>query len=243
MSKAIRQDIIKYVTDRPHQVINKTEIMEAGGWTAQQVTHAILRLQRSTSIGDEVETLVRGNSWRYVPRHPVRPIQQVARASDTSLPVTTLIRQFFVAHPHTNVTVDQLVAYTGRRLDQVKVGVNNLRNIAANADVTAHISVVVNGQMWRFDPPDDWRPGRGVRPTTMGRRSSVETIRSHETAHNTPQVPVEPAASSPSINGHAVRPTDADEGRMFEELGLLRDGRIVIRDQNGEMYTATPMKQ
>lgn len=237
MSKAIRQDIIKYVTDRPHQVINKTEIMEAGGWTAQQVTHAILRLQRSTSMGDEVETIVRGNSWRYTPRHTTQPVEQVAQADDTSLPVTTLIRQFFVAHPYTNVTADQLVAYTGRRLDQVKVGVNNLRNIAANADVTAHISVVVSGQMWRFDPPEGWQPGRGVRPTTMGRRSTVERIRPLES------VPVQPAASLPSVNGHAVRTTDADEGRVFEELGSLRDGRLLIRDQHGDMYTATPMQQ
>lgn len=231
MAAIIRQDIIKYITDRPGELVSKQDIMDAGGWTATQVTHSVLKVQQTTTLGAEIETVVRGNAWRYVPRNGTTAnATTVQSAADLSLPVTTLIRQFFIANAHKVVTVEQLVAYTRKRIDQVKVGVNNMRNIASNADVSAHVHVVVHGQMWRFEPPPNWRPGVGIRPITTGRPSTAQTY-------------VPPVVEQTS-NGRVTVPdvTLDDQGRVFEEVGQLRDGRIVIRDQNGDMYAATPIR-
>lgn len=230
----IRQDVVKYITDRPGKVVTKDEIMMVGSWTASQVTHAILQTQRSTTIGSEIETVVRGNAWRYVPRSVAPTTGTVRPAPNLDLPVTTLIRQFLIDHAYEVVTVEQLVAYTGRRIDQVKVGVNNMRSIASNADVTAHVKVVVHGQMWRFEPPTDWRPGSGVRPSTSGRPSTATATYVLPNVDDDDETPP---------NGHVVATNDgdADQGRVFEEVGSLRDGRILIRDQHGDVYAATPI--
>lgn len=229
MRATITPGVIRYLTDRPNEIVHKLDVTSATGFSSDQITTAIRTVQRTSPIGPDIRTLVRGNAWRYAPVHAAT-VGKVNLAPDTDVPTTTLICQFFVDHPHAVVVIDHLVAYTGRQPDQVQVGVNNTRRIGSHNDVTRYLTTVVQGQMWRYDPPSDSRP-RGpvarllppspvdVRPTTVVRSrnqnvAATVTDELEETIH---------------------------DGRMFEEVGSLSGGRIVIRDQDDNMYTATPL--
>lgn len=247
MTRSIRQDVVRYLTNNPGQVVSRRDISDAFNWDERQVRDAVRRLQDETLIGDEIETIVRGNAWRYVPRGLVASTAQTApvtRAHNLELPLTTLIREFMVDHPRSVVTVEQLVAYTGRTTEQVQAGVNNMRRIASNVDVTSYVENVASGKIWRFNPPPDWRPGhRPNRPTSNATLVPTSPLPASTVASvTTVPVTIEPTASpNGQVNGN-VEPTDDMSSRVFEEVGKLRDGRLVISDQDGNMYTATPMK-
>lgn len=245
---AIRQDIIQYVTDRPGQVVTKDDIMAHGGWSASQVTSAIRTAQSDSPIGDEIETIVRGNAWRFVPRRPITAATTGdSIASNPTLPLTTLIREYLVDNPRRVVSLDELVRYTGREPYQVQVGVNNMRRIASNADVASYLDVVTHGRLWRFNPPTNWQPGRqpSHRPTATTSTRPVTT--SPTTGRPTAAVPATAVVVEPpsSPNGQVATADEDGDGdgnvRVFEEVGSLRDGRLVIRDQDGNMYAAVPM--
>jgi hypothetical protein len=234
VATSIRQDVIQHILDRPHEVVTKEAIMAAGNWTAEQVTAAVLAVQRTSPIGAEIETIVRGNSWRYVPKVPVptvrsTDVRQAEVADDTKRPLTELIREYLMDHPNVVVSVTSLSEYTGRDPFQVKVGINNFRNSAAHKDVSAYVKTVVGGQLWRYEPPLRQSPRTASR-SWQPRRPVTQ-----------PQLPLDPAEPVPqTVNGDAVTVTDEDGSvQVFEEVGKTADGRYVIRDEHGNMYTAT----
>jgi hypothetical protein len=155
----VRQTIIRYVTDRPGEVIYRDEIIEATGCAEKQITDVMRRIQVETSLGDEIETVVRGRAWRYVPNRslpthaPSPTIPVTPSPPNRALPLTTLIREYLVAHQGKIVHLDELTAYTGHQDAQVKVGVNNMRRIMSNEDVTAYLETIVSGLSWRSIEP------------------------------------------------------------------------------------------
>lgn len=229
-----RQDIVKYVTDRPGQVVYRTDIMEAGGFTASQVTTVMLRIQNSSPLGAEIQTVVRGNAWRYVPRQPVADASSNGRvvAPNLSLPLTTLIREYFVSHPNTVVWVTELARYTDKTERQVQVGVNNMINSTPHHDIKPYVKKVIQGQAWRFDPPPDWRPGQ-VRPSSAVVATTV--TRSTRPTSTVDQSTVKP--STVAVTDSDDRDRDGDV-RLFEEVGTAGDA-IIIRDDDGVLYRAT----
>lgn len=245
MSNSIRQDVVRYLTDRPGQVIYRRDVSSGTGWDERQIRDTIRRIQDDSAIGTEIETIMRGVAWRYVPRHPTSVGNgdgDVDPATNADLPLTTLIRQFMTSHPRRLVNLDQLVRYTGRSPFQVQVGVNNMRRIAANADVVAYLETVAAGKIWRFNPPDDWRPGRQstaptspVAPPTATTRTTFPDV-DRTNASGSGQETVD------DLRDEDDDDADADRSRVFEEVGKLRDGRLVISDEDGNMYTAVPMK-
>jgi hypothetical protein len=242
-----RQDIIKYVTDRPGEVIYRSEIMESGNFTAVQVTNAILSVQKDSPIGSEIETVVRGNAWRYVPRRSAASHDDAVVARNRSLPITTLIRQYLVDHPNTVVWAHQLAAYTGRTEAQVKVGINNMRQIQVHADVVPYVKKVIQGQSWRFEPPVGWRPGV-IRPIPTASPSSTSStpllvndrsVAAPISGANNVVDGIDNVTSATTIN---VVANDGNVGvRMFEEVGTTDDA-IIIRDHNNVMYRATRLR-
>jgi hypothetical protein len=247
---SIRQDIIQYFANHPNDVVTREDIVRAydGTWSERQVRDTIRRVQIDSPIGQEIQTLVAGSTWRFVPQNLVARTSApsstsvVAPAANRDLPLTTLIREYVVGHAHAVVSLEDLVAYTGRTPHQVQVGVNNMRRIASNTDVTSYLTTEAHGRLWRFNPPADWRPG--YRPNrSVSAPTSVLTSPSPSSSplpRTTGPTDDEPTASP---NGQVID-RDAIDGagtRLFEEVGNLRDGRLVISDQDGNMYTATPM--
>jgi hypothetical protein len=250
VSRSIRQDVIQFITSRPNETVTRDEIVRGcgGTWSGRQVRDAVRRVIIESPIGREIETIVQGSMWRFVPSHvpAVTPAPttttDVAPASNPDLPLTTLIREYLINHPRAVVSLEELVAYTGRTSHQVQVGVNNMRRITSNVDVTSYLETEAHGRLWRFNPPADWRPGRRPNrsvPTPPPIVLTAPPTTATPTGPTTGPADVEPTAST---NGQvAVGPVHGDGPRLFEEVGNLRDGRLVISDQDGNMYTATPM--
>jgi hypothetical protein len=222
-----RQNIIKYLTDRPGEVVYRKDIENDLELGPTQVTAAILYVQKESPIGREIETVMRGNAWRFTPNRPiVKSTGDGDRDVDVELPLVTLIRQYMLAHPHAPITVNDLVQYTGREPHQVKVGVNNMRRIKANSDFEPYVITIIQGQMWRFEPPPGWRPYGVSAPTS----TTTTTVPARQ-PRSTDAVP-------PSID--ASTDDQVDGVRRFEEVGTAGN-TIIIRDGDGNMYRATPL--
>lgn len=218
-----RQDIIKQITSRPGQVVYRRDIEEDLGLTSSQVSAAVLNFQNSSPMGSEVETVMRGSAWRFVPNQPIVTTNGQETPVDPDLPLTTMIRNYLIRHPHEPIWVADLARYSGHDDYQVKVGINNMRRIQANGDITPHLVTEIRGQCWRFDPPPGWRP-RGPSPATQ-----------RETRSTPRPVPVAAAVTpTPSSDSDDV------EVRRFEEVGTAGDA-IIIRDDDGNMFRAVPL--
>lgn len=222
----IRHKIVQYVTDRPGQVVYKDDIMNTGDFTAAQVTGVMLSIQRDSPIGPEIQTIVAGNAWRYVPKQPASN----DRVKNTNLAQTLvgLIRQYFAAHPDEVVTTQQLIDFTGRTEAQVKVGVNNARN--NHPTFRKSLETIVAGSLWRYTPP----PGES---TPRPRPQPVKSVASTEP---TP-VPTSPLPVASPVVMSSPTSTDDGSARLFEEVGAIGDNQIIIRDGDGVLYRATPL--
>jgi hypothetical protein len=223
----IRHKIAKYLTDRPGQMVTKDAIMEDGGWDARQVTAAILTLQQESPIGPEIETIVKGNMWRYLPKVPIPTRSSTADGGQRNRPLTALLYEYLTSHPGVVVYVDTLVEYTGRTPEQIKVGVNNM--LQNRPHMKPLVDKVIQGQAWRYTPDgrvNSRRPSQ--RPTVPVNVPVPSTVTSASTT-------AEPATSNDDIR-------TSTSPRMFEEVGELPDGDLVIRDDDGIMYRAVISK-
>lgn len=214
----IRPKILRYITDHPGAVVYKDEIMDALGLQSTQVTAAVRGIQQESPIGSEIETVQHGNAWRYMPNRPITS-PRTERAADVARPLTTILREYFVAHPYTVIHVDQLVRYSGRTESQVRVGVNNMRT--GHADIRPYVIKLVDGQSYQYNPPNTF-----VSSTTVPTTSVQPTSR---TPVATP-IPVDHATGDGSTST-----------RLFEEVGQIDDD-VLIRDSNGALYRATPLR-
>lgn len=240
-TRSIRQDVVKYLTDRVGQVVYRADISADTGWDERQVRDAIRRVQDESAIGDEIESVIRGTAWRYLPHTTVvveetDDVNARPTGAKSNLPLTTLIRGYLLDHPHQVVSVSDLVEYTGRTEYQVKVGVNNMRRITSNGDITSNLEVVAAGRLWRFNPPPGWRPGQ------RSNQSPTSPLPSSPTTATPTVQPIVDARQSPNGQVAVIEEPTGGTTRVFEEVGQLRDGRLVISDQDGNMYAATPMQ-
>lgn len=226
-----RHRVLRYMTNRPNEVVYKDDIMAELDLKAQQVTASVLGLQGDTSIGSQIHTLIRGNAWRYVPTDP-RTVSTAGLpdlAPYRSRPLTQLIREYLTARPNQVVYRDELVAYTGKTSYQVQVGVNNMRR--GQPDMMQAVETIIDGQSWVYREPIPTSHRRTTAsPTPAGgneRRSSATTA---------------PAARPPETTPKPTSAVDDSDGepRLFEEVGRTASG-IVIRDADGVMYRATPL--
>lgn len=218
--RVIRHEIIQYVTDRPGQVVYRKDVAEATGFTEGQVTAVMLNVQRETPLGPEIQTIVTGNAWRYVPNRPTS-VNGHERNANLGLSLVGLIRDYFRERPGKVVSLEELIEHTGRTEAQVKVGVNNARS--NHPAFRRNVETIVAGKMWRYvgDVP---APQPVAAPTPVATPVAVPT---------SPSVPSEPvAAPSPDDDGGSAR--------LFEEVGTANN-QIIIRDSEGVLYRATPL--
>lgn len=215
----IRPKVLRYLTERPGSIIYKDEMMDALRLEPGQVTAAVRGIQRESPIGSEIETVQHGNAWRYLPNRPIVPSVD-RRAIDVTRPLTLLLKEYFLTHPHTVVHIDQLVTYTGRTEEQVRVGVNNMRT--GHPDVRPYVHKLLDGQSYRYSPPD-------AIPTPPRPATTVPT----------------PVASPPRPTSVPTTKTPVDDGtsgRLFEEIGRI-DGDVIVRDSDdGALYRVLPLR-
>jgi hypothetical protein len=209
-----RHEIIKYLTDRPGQVVYRKDIADATGHSESQVASSLLRSQRESPIGSEIQTIVAGNAWRYVPNRSTL-VSTADQNANKSRSLISVLREYFAQRSGEAITVDELVAYTGRTEAQVKVGVNNARS--NHPSFRRHLETIVSGNMWRYNGPADEPTSRPV-----------------------PTPPETPVAPKPTAQSTSTDDNDDDSARLFEEVGTI-DNQLVIRDSDGALYRAIPL--
>jgi hypothetical protein len=230
MGKIIRHNIIKHITDHPGEVVYKDTIVQDGGFTPNQVSAAVLAIQRDSTLGSEIETVVPGNAWRYVPNHQrnVPSASTIMERNDNlSVPLTQLLRRYLTDRPNVDVELNELIEFTGRTEEQVKVGMNNLRN--GHLHMRQTIVIVDSGRRWSYQPA---RRRTESTPTTP---IPVRAQRHRQFPEPT-VVPTSEPVESTSTGELTGSP------RLFEEVGSLDDGSIIIRGDEGELYRAIPVR-
>jgi hypothetical protein len=222
----MRSTILRYIMDRPGQVVYKDDVMDALNLDATQVSSCVLALQRTSSLQGEIEVVVRGNAWRYWPRKPTSSspssssstddVTTVVKPRSRTNPLTQQLRDYFVDHPNEVITVKMLMDYTGRTARQIEIGINNLRYTAAY--VRRLITVVEPHLRWVYRPLDNVING------------TSDDDADGESEHDK-------SSTLPS----SLKRIDPSDVRLFEEVGTIDDDVIVIRDDGGNLYRATPL--
>lgn len=226
----IRHKVLRYIADRPHQVILKQDIMRDCDLAASQVTACVLGIQSTSSIGDEIETLTRGNAWRYTPKaSPSQPGRATSSRHDRRRPLTHQLREYFLANPGRVIFLDELVAYTGATEVQVKVGVNNMRN--GHRNMRYSVKTEAAGSAWRYLP---------VEVATQPDPSSTSVPTTATTTTTTTTTPPPPPPDD--VDDALVVVDDARSARIFEEVGTIGNA-VIIRDVNGVLFRAVRMKE
>jgi hypothetical protein len=223
-----RQDIIRYLTDRPGSPVYRSEIAEELGLTEEQVASAVRQFKLNSSIGDEIEIIIAGRAWQYVPNRVVERNTTVQRAKNPGLPMTSLVREYLLANPHAVIGIDDLVRYTGRTESQVRSAVNNLRYIVSQRSFVEHVTTVVAGQMWRYSPPDS-----DERAVTSDGDRTVERPTRNDRSSVTSTANVAPA----------IADVDVDDGdRMLFQFVGRSGNAVIIEDEHGVLYRAVPVR-
>lgn len=233
---SIRHRVARYLTDRPGSVVYRDDLVNDTGLTAKQVTSSIRALQQRSPLGAEVQTVVTGNAWRYVPL-PTAPVTQSTspspslpsssdvapvtyglngdgppirrRRSDGSKPLTWRLRDYLVSRPHVTVHCDELARELNVTEYQVQIGINNMRR--GHLDIRPHIEIITQGRSWRYTPS-----------STL----NVESVTTTRDVGASPESTFDASDESP---------------RLFEEVGTTADGDIIIRDDDGVLYHTTKM--
>lgn len=234
MALVKRHLVLKYITDRPGQVLHKRDIAADLDLTDVQVAQFVRAIQNESPIGRDVVTEVHGNAWRYVPSPTNPPVTASANGRPTSnpnlnRPLTVLLREYILSRPRTVVQLEELIEFTGRTAQQVRVGLNNVR--ITSPHLRDQILPVVRGQAWVYQPRDEQHAPPAVEPSTSRAPTSVRR-------------PVA-TSSAVTLDGDEDDDDDGDDdavAQLFETIGSTPDGKIIIQDSDGELYYATRIK-
>lgn len=115
-----RTDVIRYLTDRPGQVVYRSDIAADVGIDVNQVQQCIYNLIKNRPIGNEIEVVVAGNAWRYVPRAVTtspETTDQPVNGATRSVPATTTVPVNVAARRSTSTVVNRVFEEIGESQD------------------------------------------------------------------------------------------------------------------------------
>lgn len=85
-----RTEVIRYLTDRPGQVVYRQDVATDVGVTADQVQSCVYNVIRNSPIGANIEVVIGGNAWRYVPSSPNATAPPINGAPQPTPPSVTV---------------------------------------------------------------------------------------------------------------------------------------------------------
>lgn len=125
--------------------------------------------------------------------------------------IITQVAEYIVANAGRTIPIGELEAETGLTSAQIAGAVNNWRN---KPGVRDKLAVVIAGRAWSW----------ADRPKTATPKA--------DTNGDAPEHPHPPAITAP----------DKDPcPQMFEHIGQSVTGTLILRDDNGKLYTATEL--
>jgi hypothetical protein len=248
--KIYRHKVIKAITDKPGMVVYVDDIVDeltAHGvvLTSTKVASAVRRFKVSyPEIGDEIQVVAPGQAWRHVPN---KKATQATRTTATSQPrrtgrvipagnaftMTAWVREYLVKNVGKICYIQEIVdaVNTERAAHgetyahvQVSVGINNARH--GNEYFKERLITVLPGRAWTY---------REQPITDDELRNTLNAVVQDNNVQSTSSMPVPVAATPvPSVNATSA---DDNEMMLIEQLGNTSDGAMLVRDENGRLYT------
>lgn len=241
-TRIYRDRVLKCITEKPGMVVYRDDIVQQTELTDDQVMGCMSQLLRDNDnpLSKDIEIVVNGRAWRYVPnqrvQRAVRAVSKVdpriakAIAEGRPLPLTHRIREYFAANERRVVYMDELhkavnVADAPVTEEQVRVGVANAR--IHNGEFRKRLTIVTPGKAWIYDENGSVASSAVLPPSTTAAPVNV------------PSSPAVPSSTSPSPSPSSKRDNaGADENEMLllEFLGHTSDGGSLYRDDNKTVY-------
>lgn len=232
-----RDRVLKCITDKPGSVVYRDDIAQQTDLTEDQVMGCMGSFLRESNnpLSKDIEVVVSGRAWRYVPNPRVRRAvnavtgsgnARIARAIEEGrpLPLTYRIREYFAANERRVVYLDELhhamnIPEAPVTEDQVRVGISNAR--MNHPTFRKQLSIVTAGKAWMFTSND----------TTAANEPSGTDV-----APALPSTTTAPASSPSPVSSPSPK-SDVDEQMLLlEYLGKTDDGGGLYRDENKNLY-------
>lgn len=213
--------------------------------TPHQAANAMLTIMRQPGLITQIKVINAGRNWRYT----ATSAKPSVKTSDKGLkPVSSSIRnsvhRYLLGHPDevlTSTSIGQELGFTEKQVQNAMYTI-----IGDNPD---YFLVLQRGHSWRYVPT-----GIASLTSTNG-QTSPQAYTPEAAATTLPvnlEVPRIPAVSTMTLplkttEGEAVTTRVAQSapsagGRLFEEIGQLTDGAILVKEsETSAIYRATPL--
>lgn len=214
-----------FLREHPGESFRASAVMEATGLELQQTRSALLETVRAPGF----VRLERG-LYAYDPDHDSGPVGPVAR-----------VRAFLRDHPGESFQGPAVAEALGLELQQTRS--------ALAETVRAPGFVRIERGLYTFDPD---RASQPLKPTSNGTSHKLRprtTSERREDAQRFAEMEAERTAAAPFVtdrlatieaqaraNGHAELP------KLLEVVTTDREGRLVLRDEDGDIWLAVPMR-
>lgn len=215
--------------------------------TPIQASQAMLTVMRQPNVKPHIEVLLAGSAWRYRAEVPgVAKTSKAAKSTKTttsevtevSVPIRGSVLRHFTQKPGQTLFVDDIADDLGFTKKQVQSAVWHL--LKENEATKSDFVVVQPSYAWRYVPNRAETNGR-VTPELTAAPASTHTpnaIAAYTPEAVTTTLPV--SSEVPSIPKPAA--AVATSGRLFEEVGQLTDGAILVKEaESSVIYRATPL--
>jgi hypothetical protein len=259
-SKHIWKSVLAALVSNAGNVTSKELLAELVSTDERQVTpvqaaHAMLTVMRQPNISGKIETLWKGNAWKYR-ADPEAAAKSSKTTPEEHKPVSAPIRgsvlRYFAQRPGVTLFRDDIAQDLGFTVKQVQSAIWGLLN--ENPSTKDDFVVIQSSYAWQYvpnrkakaqqQPAPEVTPAPEVKPQENGRVTPALTgapaqAYTHQvaTAHlpgvpSIPQVQPEPAPAA----------VVTKSGRLFEEIGQTTEGAVLVKEsESGTIYRATPL--
>lgn len=234
-SQHIWKRVLAALNTRAGTVVSKEQLAKLASTpdseiTPQQAANAMMTILRQPIIGQQIEVVVAGRNWRY--RSPsVSAESKPKEKQSTSSSIRGSVYRFMTNNPGKVLLADDIGEALGFTVKQVQNAMYDIAN--HNRDFTT----VQRGNSWQYDPAD-------AVPTTQKVATNGHApapLSQAPTQSYTPEAATTTLPLSSKVPSIPPAGTTAG-GRLFEELGQLNEGALLLKEaETGTFYRATPL--
>lgn len=238
-------EVLQKLTDQPGMVVYRSTIAEDLNLTQEQVSAVIARLKNANDnpISKEIEIVIPGQAWRYIPstrvrtaaravHKPLPPTRSITEPKKRGrkvnrTPLTDSIRRYFRDNPSRIIyapELQEMMSTDDEQLDiqQIRVGVTNAQQ--HDLKFREELVTISPGRAWRYDPPD----APPLNPNT-------EYVPERASAAVAVTAPVTPVNDAPT----PIKTGDDDSLLLLEKVGETDDGSLIVRDGDKKLFRLT----
>lgn len=217
-----------------------------------QVSQAMLTIMRQPELHGKIETLWKGRAWKYLGNAadaPTPPNTTKSSESKVSVPIRGSVLRYFSLKPGETLFLNDIADDLGFTKKQVQSAMWNLLN--ENEAVKNDFVVVQPSYAWRYQPNSVKPETNGHTPEVLERVPStsypVATSLPNAVVHTqagplvAPPSAPRPLPVPPQAEPAAERTATVTTTRVFEQVGELAGGELLLKDEADKFYRASAL--